>query len=459
MTVALRAQVTDLLDLALGRYDGRPGADDLRAARVRLHAPLRVAVAGKVKAGKSTLLNALVGEPLAPTDAGECTRVVTWYEHGSHYRVTVHPVDGPTTSVPFRRGEHALHVDLDGYELDEVDRLTVAWPATALQALTLIDTPGIASQSATLSARTHALLTPERGVTQADAVCYLMRHLHAADEQFLEAFGDDDVASVGPMHAIGVLSRTDEIGGGRLSALEAGARIADRYRTDPQMRRLCQTVVPVAGLLAETAATLREDEYAALAALVAVDRAVLDPLLLSADRFGGDADIDVDADARRALLARLGLFGVRLCMALIRGGQAPNAARLAAALRHRSGIDGLRETLATRFAARTDLLKARAALSALTDVLRTAPRDDVDDVAAGIERIVAGTHAFAEARLLDALRAGTVDVDDAAAHDAERLLGGHGTTPAHRLGLTAPERRPMRPCRTSTKFAAPRSPR
>ena len=36
------------------------------------------------------LLNALVGEPLAPTDEGECTRVVTWYHDGVTYRVTIH---------------------------------------------------------------------------------------------------------------------------------------------------------------------------------------------------------------------------------------------------------------------------------------------------------------------------------------------------------------------------------
>ena len=56
--------------------------------RARLDGPLRVAIAGKVKAGKSTLLNALVGENVAPTDASECTRVVTWYRNSHVYRVT-----------------------------------------------------------------------------------------------------------------------------------------------------------------------------------------------------------------------------------------------------------------------------------------------------------------------------------------------------------------------------------
>ena len=60
----------------------------------RLDEPLRVAIAGKVKAGKSTLLNALVGEELAPTDAGECTRIVTWYRDGITYRATLEPAAG-----------------------------------------------------------------------------------------------------------------------------------------------------------------------------------------------------------------------------------------------------------------------------------------------------------------------------------------------------------------------------
>ena len=57
----------------------------------RLREPLRLAIAGMVKAGKSTLLNAMLGEQIAPTDAGECTRLVTWYRYSATPTITLHP--------------------------------------------------------------------------------------------------------------------------------------------------------------------------------------------------------------------------------------------------------------------------------------------------------------------------------------------------------------------------------
>ena len=83
-----------LLDEARSRGAAAAAVDEVRQ---RLTEPLRVVVAGRVKAGKSTLLNALLGERLAATDAGECTRIVTWYGKGAGYQVTAELRDG--TSV------------------------------------------------------------------------------------------------------------------------------------------------------------------------------------------------------------------------------------------------------------------------------------------------------------------------------------------------------------------------
>ena len=86
-----------------------------------------------MKSGKSTLLNALVGERLAPTDAGECTRIVTWFTDGHTYRVDIHPFDGPPRQARFTRDDGVLEIDLGGLSPDQVDELVVTWPSRALR--------------------------------------------------------------------------------------------------------------------------------------------------------------------------------------------------------------------------------------------------------------------------------------------------------------------------------------
>ena len=144
---------------AAGRLPGPYGAE-AAALGARLHGPLRVAVAGRVKAGKSTLLNALVGERMAPTDAGECTRLVTWYRQADSYQVQALLRDSSVRPVRFRREEDALHVDLGDLPVSAVERLDVQWPSARLADLTLIDTPGLASARLETSARTLEFLAP-----------------------------------------------------------------------------------------------------------------------------------------------------------------------------------------------------------------------------------------------------------------------------------------------------------
>ena len=254
----------------------------LRAIRERVEGPLRVAIAGRVKAGKSTLLNALVGERLAPTDAGECTRLVSWYRKGATYEVSARRNDGQDQTLAFRRSDGALDIELGGLSENEVAWLDVRWPSSALDQVTLIDTPGLASLNDENSRRTRDFLDSDSdGGSDADAVIYLMRHVHKDDVAFLDAFMDRSVAAASPVNAVAVLSRADEIGAGRLDAMDSAARIAQRYEADPQVRSLCANVTPLAGLLAETGLTLREEEVANLRTLAATDPEVLERMLLS----------------------------------------------------------------------------------------------------------------------------------------------------------------------------------
>lgn len=54
----------------------------------------RLLVLGDMKRGKSTLLNALLGENLLPSDVNPCTAVLTVLRYGSEKRVTVYFKDG-----------------------------------------------------------------------------------------------------------------------------------------------------------------------------------------------------------------------------------------------------------------------------------------------------------------------------------------------------------------------------
>src|SRR3546814_10325052 len=105
-TPQLRSVVRVLLRRTIDTYRDSPQAAGwLQHNLDRFDEPLRVAIAGKVKAGKSTLLNALVGEEIAPTDAGECTRVVCWYRKGPTYEVRAHRHNGSDQTLAFRRND------------------------------------------------------------------------------------------------------------------------------------------------------------------------------------------------------------------------------------------------------------------------------------------------------------------------------------------------------------------
>ncbi len=428
-------QVRLLVRSAIADFGEGPHGEALRVAAARLDEPLRVAIAGKVKAGKSTLLNALVGEELAATDAGECTKIVTWYREGIRHRITVHPQTGEPFETHYRHGEGAVDIELLDFRSEDVDRIVVEWPSSALRTTTLIDTPGIASLSADIAQRTHAFLTPEEEPPQADAVLYLMRHAHTSDVAFLEAFHDDQTGRATPVNAIGLLSRADELDGASLGSLESAARIAERYRQDPKMRRLCQTVVPVAALLAQAGATLRESEFRALAAVAALPEAEREGLLLSADRFAGAPSAAVQVEERAQLLGRLGLFGVRFAVSLIVAGRSPTASALSTALTEGSGLRDLRLLLASRFAARADVLKARSALLTVEAVIQSLGAE-ASAASAEVERIHSSAHEFAEIRLLTALRVGDLGLPPDAVEEAERLLGATGSAAASRAGVT-----------------------
>ncbi|HET7560656.1 MAG TPA: dynamin family protein, partial [Limnochordia bacterium] len=67
----------------------------IESAIGRLDDTLTIAVMGEVKAGKSTLINALVGRAVAPTNVLEATAAVMEIVHGDDAGALVHWQDQP----------------------------------------------------------------------------------------------------------------------------------------------------------------------------------------------------------------------------------------------------------------------------------------------------------------------------------------------------------------------------
>ncbi|MEO0492763.1 MAG: dynamin family protein [Actinomycetota bacterium] len=425
MSGSVHDQTLALVRVVRSQLASRPDVADLDAIEARLTGPLRVAIAGRVKAGKSTLLNALVGARLAPTDAGECTKIVSQYRQGPLYQVDAELQAGGRQQLRFTREENALDVQLGGLHEDDVRYLDIQWPTSKLERVTLIDTPGLESLNDENSRRTRDFLEQdEMRTTEVDAVIYLMRHLHTTDVAFLDAYMDRSVPESSPVNAVAVLSRADEVGAGRLDAMESARKIAERYRTNDQVRGLASTVVPLAGLLAETGLTLREEEAASLRSIASMPDADRQTLLLSVGHFVDVSASDLTAEIRTELLGRFGLFGVRLAVEAIRDG-ATTASDLAPILTEASGLRELEALLQRRFLPRARVLQSRTALGAVRGIAKRV-QPDLPEVAASIEReierIEATTVEFAQMRAAHLLASGIVTPRAGAADDLDDLL-------------------------------------
>ena len=395
MTGPLTARLATLCDDIASQVDAQ-AADQVRQVGRRLGEPLRIAIAGRLKAGKSTLVNALIGRRVAPTAVGECTRVVTRFRYGPADRVDVVCRDGARRSLPL--DEDGMIPRRLGVPLSKVRYVDVTLTSARLAELTVVDTPGLASTDAVVDARARAAVGDPAApfdddidadstaeVAAAEAVVYVFTQAVRADDvRALEAFRSASarLAST-PINALGVFGKVDTLTGGAADPWPTALPLAGQQSA--LLARTVADVIPVVGLLAETARAgrLTDADTAALRQLAAApDLAVL---LASVDLFR-DRPSPVDRDRRERLLALLDLYGVGFAVAQLTTDPRMGTAELVRRLTAASGFPRLEATLERTFRWRADAIKAGWALTRLSglaghagdDSTREALRDAVD---------------------------------------------------------------------------------
>ncbi|MCP2261938.1 Dynamin family protein [Streptoalloteichus tenebrarius] len=453
----LSAAVADLCQRLRPQVCDRTAAGFREVLR-RLSAPLQVAVAGRIKSGKSTLVNALIGRRVAPTDVGECTRLVTRFQYGTVDRVEVVFTDGRKQVLPF--DAHGMIPAELGVAVDEVSHLEAYLTNAVLRDLTVIDTPGLGSLDAASVARTEQLLGAARAeagngggddeldpvsrnaVAGAEAVIYVVTQaVRSDDHQALAAFTAATASrEAGPVNAIAVLNKADTIAPESVEGADGDVWRAATLLAEKQASTLkprVADVLPVIGLLAETAETggFTSADADALRQLAELDEATREMMLISADLFA-TWECAVPAGTRARLLERLDLYGVRRALEILDAEPAITAGALRRRLLDASGLDGVRGRLDAVFRARADGIKAAAALASVTALAHASgdpgERQRVHDA---IEVLLAKPEAH-QLRLLEALTlvaAGAVVMPEDLAEEVLRV--GSSADPGEQLGL------------------------
>ena len=102
-------------------------------------------VCGEFKRGKSSFINAFLGEELCPSDAGIATSVVSIIKYGKEYRATRHYGDiNNLKSEGISMSEIEKYAKGSSLEVDNTIMIVIEVPSPKLEnGLILIDTPGV----------------------------------------------------------------------------------------------------------------------------------------------------------------------------------------------------------------------------------------------------------------------------------------------------------------------------
>ena len=124
---------------------------------------------GQFKRGKTSVINALIGEELLPVGVVPLTSIVTVLYYGERLTVTVHYEDGREEQIARERLREFVTETGNPRNEKRVSEVTIAYPSAWLRAgVKLVDTPG------TGSVYEHNTDVAQRFLPKADAVLFLL---------------------------------------------------------------------------------------------------------------------------------------------------------------------------------------------------------------------------------------------------------------------------------------------
>lgn len=170
----------------------------------KLKRPLKLVVMGEVKAGKSTLVNALVGREVAPVDVLEATSVIMEISYGEEEGAFILRDSSMEWQGTIEDCYELLDQKRNDQEFAEGASVQLRMNFPALKEYSIVDTPGlhtITSQNATRS---------EEYILESDVVLWVMNSNHLGQSDITQTMAC--IAKLGKP-IIGVLNKIDQVEG------------------------------------------------------------------------------------------------------------------------------------------------------------------------------------------------------------------------------------------------------
>lgn len=433
-------------------------SEEIDFMRKRLTQPLKVAVVGFMKAGKSTLMNAILKERVLFTGTVETTYTVSWFKYGEKKRLTIVMKDGSEINAPFEDLEKwTVRKKLDSNPLmDSARYIIIYYPNEILKTMELIDTPGLFSTYGKDSANTLDFLglqeadkvTSEEAAL-ADAIIYAFsRGVQGKDAEVLDAFNGADETASSPINAIGIFTRTDMfwdcVQNPHIKPLDVVSGVVEDYKSKPRLKKLLYNILPVSAKLVESAADITDEIWNIFMKLSQVDEDILLDYLMDANAFATEEsnEMPVDPKDREKVLKLFTQYGVYAVTSAIKEGIGRE--QMVDYLYELSGVSRVSNLILQHFGNRAYLIKLNYVMNRIERICRKLKHQNNDNrqilhicerILEEIEQIKMDEQAFKELEILQAFYNGEIRFYD---QDNEKQLlqitGEYGSHCEARLG-------------------------